>query len=54
MNLTPEAIDGLTTQLKFAFEHAENLPEEVRVAGAKFIEALDNWSENMKASALKA
>lgn len=51
MNLTPEMIDAAVIQLRMLFEHGENIPSEVRDSGKTFLDALDTWSERMKAAA---
>jgi hypothetical protein len=49
MDLTPEMIDAAVIQLRTIFEHAENIPEDVRESGKNFLDKLDAWSERMKA-----
>ena len=49
MNLTPEMIDAAVIQLRAIFEHADNIPKDVKEAGKNFIDKLDAWSERMKA-----
>jgi hypothetical protein len=46
--LTPEMIDGLVIQLRFAFEHAAGVPDFVRESGNQFVLDLDKWSETLK------
>jgi hypothetical protein len=48
MNLSPEMIDAAVIQLRAIFEHAENIPANVRDSGKIFLDALDTWSEEMK------
>ena len=49
MELTPEMIDAAVIQLRAIFEHAENIPGDVRDSGSTFLDKLDAWSERMKA-----
>jgi hypothetical protein len=51
MNLTPEMIDAAVIQLRMVFEHAENVPGDVRDAGKIFLDTLDAWSERLKKAA---
>lgn len=53
MNLTPEMIDAAVIQLRAIFEHADNIPADVREKGGEFLNALDAWSEEMKKKALE-
>ena len=48
MNLTPEMIDAAVIQLKMIFEHAEDIPPEVRDSGKTFVDNLEAWSERLK------
>jgi hypothetical protein len=49
MNLTPEMIDAAVIQLRAIFDHAENIPADVKESGSTFLDKLDAWSERMKA-----
>jgi hypothetical protein len=51
MEMTPEMIDAATIQLKMIFEHAENIPPEVRDSGKDFVDKLEAWSERLKKAA---
>ena len=51
MNLTSEMIDAAVIQLRMIFEHADNIPEDVKDSGKKFIDNLDAWSERLKKAA---
>jgi hypothetical protein len=44
MQLTPESIDALVMQLRFAMEHAEEIPARVKRSGKRFLSDLDAWS----------
>jgi hypothetical protein len=50
--LTPEMIDGLVIQLRFAFEHAASVPDFVRKSGNQFVLDLDKWSETLKTQSI--
>ena len=50
MNLSPEMIDAAVIQLRMLMENGENIPEEVKATGAKFLDSLDAWSGKMKAA----
>jgi hypothetical protein len=48
MKMSPQMIDAAVIQLKSVLETAEDVPQEVRETGTKFVDALDKWSESMK------
>jgi hypothetical protein len=49
MKLSPEMIDSAVIQLRGVFAHGEDIPKNVKDAAMPFLEALDNWSEDLKA-----
>lgn len=53
MKLSPEMIDAAVIQLRTIFEHAEDIPGEVRDNGKKFLDSLDAWSTKMKEEGTK-
>jgi hypothetical protein len=46
--ITPDMIDGVVITLRQAFTTAEGVPDKVKDTGKAFLEALDEYSEQLK------
>lgn len=46
--MSPAMIDAAVIQLRSLFDTSDDVPEKVKSTGSDFVNALDEWSEQMK------